>query len=486
MQTVKIKSQEDLFTEYHAPKGYLSKGFWVRIVAFLVSLVISVYCITQYRCIWKILSYKPITEEMALEKAVEMKTSIATQMTVLSDSSFQKNVAAGTRVKILGAYMYHLTFRNDDINYHHLSPRNYTPSQYFYIELPDGTRGYAALPEALVGRRIVVTQGDNVGDTWVVSSVKKNNSKDKFPFDYYVEGKKKPYHWGEFGCLNNEVEMVVYTCPLLNVPENEMWKETKVPPFLKIPVYMSGGFFLFPRFKSWHAFLIMPIARGIIAIAVWLLLLLIAHKILNGIRFNIGYRVQEKILPNKALSKDEVFKRSMDYFNRHYVVPEFIASCLFSPIAIFLIRLFSIHKNSFRRDICESITMRCPKCCHLVKKKKTNAPPKSIEGPINAIATEKALKEAEKKQSRESTYTSQQAWMADLGKTATVHTHVYDIQPRFIIEEFRYHCDECDSEQCQWEITQILDRKNVDNYIIRDGKKVPVHFVPSKKDEERS
>ena len=130
--------------------------------------------------------------------------------------------------------------------------------------------------------------------------------------------------------------------------------------------------------------------------------------------------------------------------------------------------------------------MRCPKCGHVVEKKKTNAPPKSIEGPLNAIATEKALKEVGKKQSRESTQTSQHAWMKDLGKTVTVHTRVYDIQPRFIIEEFRYHCNECDSEQCQWEITQILDRKDVENFIIRDGKKVSVLPAPSKEDEERS
>ena len=471
------KKQEDLFPKFQDP-GYLSlKSGLIRIVAFVVSLLISLFVITQYRCIWKMLSYKPLTEEQVLERAVEMKTSIATKMTVLSDSVFEKDVAAGTPIRVLGAYMRDLSYRNDE--YHNLSPRNYTPSQYYYIELADGTRGAAVLPEALIGRRIVVTKGDDAGDTLTVSSVKKNQSKDTYPYDYYSEGKKKPYHWGEFNCLNEEVEMVAYSCPLLNVPKEKLWKVTKVPPFMKIPVYMRGGFFLFPRFKSWHAFLMIPLLRMIIAIAVFVLLLFIARLILSRVSINIGFRARNKFLPDLNLSKDEVYKKAMDYFNTHYTIHEFVANCLFTPFAT-----LSSNRKFFEESICEWITMRCPKCGHVVWKKKSDTPSET-DVRMRPYVPRRVKKEYEgflKTMLREEHYetipaiTTFEDYVENLHRRCTITQENKGTEVTTHMKEFCYYCAECDYEQSQWEVTLVTTKEIIESYTIRDGKKYKIEF----------
>lgn len=466
-----VKTQKDLFPEYHASNGVSIQVTLLSILVFVVSLVIGVFCITQYRCVWKMLSYKPINEEMALERAVEVKTAIATKMTVLSDSVFEKDVTAGTPVKVLGAYMRDLSYRNDE--YHNLSPRNYTPGQYYYIELPDGSRGAAVLPEALIGRRIVVTKGDDAGDTLVVSGVKKNKSQDTYPFDYYAEGKKKPYHWGEFSCLNEEVEMVVYSCPLLNVPKEKLWKVTKVPPFFKIPVYMRGGFFLFPRFKSWHAFLIVPFARWAISIAVWLLLLFLARWILSNVSINIGLRARDKFMPNMTLSKDEVYKKAVDYFEHHYIIHELIAGCLFTPVV-----LISNNRRFFYKDICNSITMRCPKCGHEIRKKTTDTPWET-EVKMLAATPKKVLKEGRRGYSEDDyeiiqpIYTYNK-YVDNLHRYCNI-THVNKgTEVTTTIGEFCYYCYACDYEQCQWEVVSEQRKELMEDYIIRDGKRYDI------------
>lgn len=467
-----VRTQEDLFPKYHAPETVSIRNMLLEILVFVLSLVIGVFCITQYRCIWKMLSYKPVSEEEALEKAIEMKTSVATKMTVLSDSVYEKDVAAGTPIKVLGAYMRDLSYRNDE--YHNLSPRNYTPGQYYYIELADGTRGAAMLPEALIGRRMVITKGDDAGDTLTVSSVKKNKSNDTYPFDYYAEGKKTPYHWGEFSCLNEEVGMVVYSCPLLNVPKEKLWKVTKVPPFMKIPVYMRGGFFLFPRFKSWHAFLIVPLARWAISIAVWLLLLFLARWILSDVGIKLGLQARDKFMPDMTLSKDEVYKKAVGYFDRHYLIHESVASCLFTPI----IMLITSNRKFFYNFICDSITMRCPKCGHEIRKKKTDAP-QETEVKMLAPTPHRVLKKGRSGYSEDDyeliqpIYTYNK-YVDNLHRYCNI-THVNKgTEVKTTIAEFCYYCYECDYEQCQWEVVSEQRKELSEDYTIRDGKRYDI------------
>lgn len=467
-----VRTQEDLFPKYHAPETVSIRNMLLEILVFVLSLVIGVFCITQYRCIWKMLSYKPVSEEEALEKAIEMKTSVATKMTVLSDSVYEKDVAAGTPIKVLGAYMRDLSYRNDE--YHNLSPRNYTPGQYYYIELADGTRGAAMLPEALIGRRMVITKGDDAGDTLTVSSVKKNKSNDTYPFDYYAEGKKTPYHWGEFSCMNEEVKMVVYSCPLLNVPKEKLWKVTWVPPFMKIPVYMRGGFFLFPRFKSWHAFLIVPLARWAISIAVWLLLLFLARWILSDVGIKLGLLARDKFMPDMTLSKDEVYKKAVGYFDRHYLIHESVASCLFTPI----IMLITSNRKFFYNFICDSITMRCPKCGHEIRKKKTDAP-QETEVKMLAPTPHRVLKKGRSGYSEndyeliQPIYTYNE-YVDNLHRYCNI-THVNKgTEVKTTIAEFCYYCYECDYEQCQWEVVSEQRKELSEDYTIRDGKRYDI------------
>lgn len=341
-------------------------GFLLIIIAIFVSGYTSTVIWIQKRSIMEKLTYKPITEQVAEERAYTLKTSIATELQVVSDSGRTKiTVPAGTTVKVLGVSMINLSFRAG-INYNR-APWVYSPDQQFFIELPDGTRGAARLPEAFVGRKIIVKSGDLAGQTLTVTGVKENKTKDQFPYDFSVEGSKNTYKWGEFTCVNKDtpdMEMVVYNSPLAGVPEAERHKAAHVPPFMKIPTHDDNGFFLFPRYKKWNMYKIMPWWRGRIMLTVyWLILMVIVVKLLDRKSINLSVDAKFDYLENPAYSNEEVYMKAVRYYWPRYYIRAFIVGCVFSPV----VWLFTkINRSSMISSLRQELNSeRCPKCAQL-------------------------------------------------------------------------------------------------------------------------
>lgn len=134
---------------------------WILgIPAIFVAAYASIFFMVEMRSLFLKLSYKPLTEEAAMERAVPMKTIFPTTMQVMSGSDKKEiELKAGTPIKFIGACMKLLNNRVDgktDLRRpsYIMSPRVYTPSQLFLIETEDGIRGAAFLPEAIIGRKL--------------------------------------------------------------------------------------------------------------------------------------------------------------------------------------------------------------------------------------------------------------------------------------------------------------------------------------------
>ena len=331
------------------------------IIAIIISGYISIVVWVQKRTIFEKLTYKPITEQVALGRAYSLKTSVATELVTMSGSSSTKvAVPAGTTVKVLGAYMTKLNFRSD--SYAESAPWVYSPDQYFWIEMPNGTRGAARLPEALVGRKVVVKSGDLAGKTVTVTGVRKNKTNDKFPYDYSVEGSKQTYKWGEFNPVNKDVsEMVVYTCPLAGVPVEKQHKVAEVPPFIKIPTHDSNGFFLFPRYKKWNMYKILPWWRGRLMLTVyWIILMIIVLWRLSAKSINLSLKAQKDSMENIQFSSKEVYDKAVRYYWPRYYIRAFIVGCIFSPLVWLWTKINrSAMISSLKKELGNE---RCPKC----------------------------------------------------------------------------------------------------------------------------
>ena len=334
------------------------------VLLILVAIVVSAYTSTviwiEKRTICEKLSYKPITEEDAQERTYLLKTSIPTE---LKDNAWTKaklTVPAGTNVKVLGAYMTRLNYRTDI--YSTSAPWVYSPDQYFWIEMPDGTQGAARLPEALVGRKIVIKSGEQAGQTVTVTGVKKNKSNDKFPYDYSVEGSKTTYKWGEFTPLNKDVgEMVVYTNPLSGAFEKDKHKAAHVPSFIEIPTHEDNGYFLFPRYKKWNMYKILPWWRGRIMLTVyWLILMVLVLWWLGAKSTKLSVKAQFDYMDNPAYSSKEVYDKAVRYYWPRYYIRAFIVGCIFSPLVWLWTKINrSAMISSLKNELGSE---RCPKC----------------------------------------------------------------------------------------------------------------------------
>lgn len=354
-------------TTYKNPayKGSASNkalGAFLIIIAVFVSAYTSVYVWIQKRTFFEKLTYKPVTEQVALERSYTMRTVLPTELYVVSGSDESKiNVPAGTEVRCFGTYMRMLNYRQD--SYSECSPLYYSPDQFFFIELPDGTRGAAQLPETLIGKKIVVDSGE----TLTVSGIRKKGE-GRYPYEFLVNGNSQTYQWGDFECLNEAEETVVYTCPLNGVPEGKRHKVARVPRFYKIPTHSDDGFFLFPRFKQWNMYRIGPWWRGGFMLTVyWLVLLVIVLWRIGALSVRLSVKADRKFIKDASHSNKEVYTNIVHYYWPRYFIPVFIVGCIFSPLVWLWTKIY-------RKSIMEVLhkeleSERCPKCGQLGLKK---------------------------------------------------------------------------------------------------------------------
>ena len=363
------KDEKDQYYYAPAPGFYILLRWILGIIAIGVAAYVSVVFLVEMRSLFLKLSYKPITEEVALEKAIPMKTVLPTTLYVMSGSDQREiDLRPGTNIKILGASMKLLSARADGSSdvyhpYYDLSPKVFTPTQVFLIETENGIRGNAMLPEAIIGRKIVVKSGEEAGDTLVVKGVKKIKSEDTFPYTYTVEGRKNSYNWGEFNVPVEEGQIVVYNNPFGGVPEEMQHKKAHIPSFMKIPVHEQNGFFLFPRFKIWNMYLLKPFFRSLLMlIIVWLVILVIALWRNHSHNFNAVYKYKDSCLKDTSLDNEQAQAKFLRLYWPRYYPYAFILGCLYTPLIWILTS--GNHRN-LMRDLKDDLSKRCPHCHHM-------------------------------------------------------------------------------------------------------------------------
>jgi len=347
--------------------------YWiVRLVIGAAAVVVAGYLslmfLVEMRSLFYKLTYKPITEEVALERVIPMKTVLPTKMRVISGSDKPEiELRAGSSIKIIAACMSPLNCRVDEqlgTHNYKLPPSAYTPSQVYLIETDNGVKGVAALPETIIGHRLCITKGDDAGDTLLVTGIKKINSKDKYPYEFMVEGRNTTYTWGMFLYPKLDSAMVVYNSPSGDeIPGALQQRVPRVPSFLRTPVHESEGFFLFPRYKSWNMYKILPFFRSsFILLLIWIVLMLIALWRLSSHSFNAWWKGKTKYIEDPSYDNADAQSKVLWLYWRRYYPFAFLAGCLFTP----LIWLWtSKHHRGMLTDLRELMSTRCPECHHL-------------------------------------------------------------------------------------------------------------------------
>lgn len=292
-------------------------GFVLIVVAAVVAAYISMVLWVEKRTLFEKLTYKPMTEQVATSRASTLKITQATELQVVSGSTEKKiNVQKGTSVKLLGVYMTRLNYRSDPC--YDCSPQRFTDDQYFFIELPNGVRGAAKLPE--------------------------------------LSG-----HWNEYSSLYYNGETVVYTCPLAGVPADKQHKAAHVPSIMKIPTHESDGFFLFPRFKKWNMFKVGSWWRGRFMLGVyWLLLIIILLWRLSASSINLSVKADRKFIENPALNSKQVYEKIVNYYWPRYFPRAFLVGCVATPLVWLWTK---INRESTISSLTKELgNERCPKC----------------------------------------------------------------------------------------------------------------------------
>ena len=419
--------------------------------AIFVAAYASIFFMVEMRSLFLKLTYKPLTEEAAMERAVPMKTIFPTTMQVMSGSDKKEiELKAGTPIKFIGACMKLLNNRVDGNNdpirhpYFQLSPRVYTPSQLFLIETEDGIRGAAFLPEAIIGREIEITKGDETGQSFVVSGIKKIKSDDEFPYEISVEGSDKTFKWGTFTQLTKGKEIVVYNNPFGGVPEEMQHKKAHVPRFMPIPKHEQNGFFLFPRFKVWNMYYLKPFFRSlIILILLWIILLVVAVWRIGSHHHNAFWTARKKFMQNTSLDNIDAQAKILWYYWPRYYPFAFIGGCLFTPLIWLWTRMNHVDLITTLR---QEFSIRCPNCHQMTLKygRTGNETEKRFVGHVHHRAhtdrkvTGTVYDEAAK-QMRENTVTTHYS-------AEDYDDYVYDVELQLACT----HCDFCEKHWETW------------------------------------
>ena len=164
----------------------------VHLWPLLLRTLLFVLAVGAVDLVWHMdrLTFVPITEQEALERAETVKVTIPGQTVRLVADGKEKKLAVGSKVTVLGVYKKKLDKGN--------SPRVYAPNQQYLLQLRDGSLARGPLMETAVGHQALLPTGDTV----VVKSVKqlKKNPQRQFDggvsaygYSYTLEGRKEPY-----------------------------------------------------------------------------------------------------------------------------------------------------------------------------------------------------------------------------------------------------------------------------------------------------
>lgn len=220
--------------------------------------------VTAIGLVWHMdrLSFVPITEAEALERAETVKVTLPDQKVRLVESGTEQKLPVGSKVTVLGVYKKQLDRGN--------SPRVYWTNQSYFIRLRDGKLAYGPLMETAIGHPTLLPSGD----TAVVKSVKQlkkhpvrqhDSTTSAYPYAYTLEGHKEVYALEDLkmhfpqrvafqsgGLQASTVESIL--ADTLANGSRAFWPTVRYAIYKIIPSTAKSGYFLYPRFQQWNEF----------------------------------------------------------------------------------------------------------------------------------------------------------------------------------------------------------------------------------------
>lgn len=287
------------------------------------------------------LSYRKADESYIEECSKVVRTKFKTQLTVVqtdekaeagftSEPPVVMDIPVGTQVKVLAIYQEGLNGNT--------KPYYYNIYQKRLIELPDGTRGYAELPEACLGMKIK----DKTGKTHIITGIGKEKAEQgENPYFLLFDGEKQHHSFKDF-TFQKEWTSHGYAYPIyIGNPE-----------IAGLSLSLGKGFYSYP-------FII-----DIFFIPYWLRLILG----ISGILFFLFYipfkyfywlsKVSAKPLYDDTLSASEARKKAQRRHSIGWWAFLILTGSIVNPFMWFVIWLVS----SWKSELNGLMKIRCPRC----------------------------------------------------------------------------------------------------------------------------
>lgn len=287
------------------------------------------------------LSYRKADESYIEECSKVVRTKFKTQLTVVqtdekaepgstSEPPVVMDIPVGTQVKVLAIYQKGLNGNT--------KPYYYNIYQKRLIELPDGTRGYAELPEACLGMKIK----DKTGKTHIITGIGKEKAEQgENPYFLLFDGEKQHHSFKDF-TFQKEWTSHGYAYPIyIGNPE-----------IAGLSLPLGKGFYSYP-------FII-----DIFFIPYWLRLILG----ISGILFFLFYipfkyfywlsKVSAKPLYDDTLSASEARKKAQRRHSIGWWAFLILTGSIVNPFMWFVIWLVS----SWKSELNGLMKIRCPRC----------------------------------------------------------------------------------------------------------------------------
>lgn len=287
------------------------------------------------------LSYRKADESYIEECSKVVRTQFKTQLTVVqtdekaesgstSEPPVVMDIPVGTQVKVLAIYQKGLNGNT--------KPYYYNIYQKRLIELPDGTRGYAELPEACLGMKIK----DKTGKTHIITGIGKEKAEQgENPYFLLFDGEKQHHSFKDF-TFQKEWTSHGYAYPIY----------TDNPGITGLSLSLGKGFYSYP-------FII-----DIFFIPYWLRLILG----ISGILFFLFYipfkyfywlsKVSAKPLYDETLSASEARKKAQRRHSIGWWAFLILTGSIVNPFMWFVIWLVS----SWKSELNGLMKIRCPRC----------------------------------------------------------------------------------------------------------------------------
>lgn len=220
--------------------------------------------VTAICLVWHMdrLTFVPITEQEALERAETVKVTIPGQTVHPVDGGKERKLTVGSKVTVLGVYKRRLDRGN--------SPRVYAPNQQYLMRLRDGSLAYGPLMETAVGHQALLPSGDTV----VVRSVKqlkKNPARQSdggasvYAYAFTLEDRKETYaledltmHFPQRVAYQHggvkEADVAAILADTTAGGKRTFRSTVRYAIYKLTPSTRLNGYFLYPRFQQWTEF----------------------------------------------------------------------------------------------------------------------------------------------------------------------------------------------------------------------------------------